>query len=874
MKTSPVRLLAALVVFSAAAASAVEIPVSVTEPAGIARANQPATGGIPFRPGDVKDVKDLALVGANGAAIPAQFTVLNRHTDGSARWVLVDFLCTVSANGTANYMLNTGNENPVPKTPLKISEDETGTVVVDAGAATFSMSKTAPAFVPFTTIAVGGKKIVVDSGLELLNCELEEKTVGEGRRRSTQSARKDGGEVYTCRAGRPRRVEWEYRGPVRATLRLDGDYSGGGPKLSYTTRITAWAGCPSIRVEHAIRNSNPAAGHDAFIKRAALTLDLALNARPQGDGLDWAAGGNGVLGMLIQNRHAGGIYRGPGTYLRGTFGCGWSRGWKGLYGQEVKGESAFVEIVSAGPKTKNRKGSLGFTQDGVFVLADRSHKASEIWLDFYAGKRDTKANEARAKAFRSRLWLVAPGAWYSETEGLGIGHFGTLDEEKATYEKWGWKDTGEYKPPSLGHDPFAYVPRESIHDVSEDDCVEGYLLQFLRAGDRGFLDWAVAWADFYRCHAIYRNDWGGRWGVEAPKGKRPARGLRFHWYGPHMYDWADTRMHRCHHYGRGIFDLYHLTGQVDLLEAGLDLADQMAPNIAGGKPGGSFKFGRAWGRAFLTVLGAWQATRDPRYEKLIRHVAACVLKAKNWNPELQMYMQSLGIKNSYFARAWTKGHFDLKSNPRWEKMFEKRSIPKRIDAYLTKTGTTCRYHRGRILARRGDDEWEVTYLTQVFELSACHMGLERYARLFNDQAMVKRLCEVTDGVERHYWSDKCHFMIGSPWFGWPDKGEVLDPADWLPSHDKCPADGGGKHSGYSTRYTADMFARCYSFTKDPRWLELAKRSWNRGSKRLYQRREQCAADNEIGPYAYIRGAHNNTMTECSVRMFYEVPRSQ
>jgi hypothetical protein len=117
-------------------------------------------------------------------------------------------------------------------------------------------------------------------------------------------------------------------------------------------------------------------------------------------------------------------------------------------------------------------------------------------------------------------------------------------------------------------------------------------------------------------------------------------------------------------------------------------------------------------------------------------------------------------------------------------------------------------------------------------------------------------------------------MIGSPWFGWPDKGEVLDPADWLPSHDKCPADGGGKHSGYSTRYTADMFARCYSFTKDPRWLELAKRSWNRGSKRLYQRREQCAADNEIGPYAYIRGAHNNTMTECSVRMFYEVPRSQ
>ena len=62
------------------------------------------------------------------------------------------------------------------------------------------------------------------------------------------------------------------------------------------------------------------------------------------------------------------------------------------------------------------------------------------------------------------------------------------------------------------------------------------------------------------------------------------------------------------------------------------------------------------------------------------------------------------------------------------------------------------------------------------------------------------------------------------------------------------------------------------------WCGIAiastKCSWNRGSKRLYQRTEQCAADDEVGPFAYIRGAHNNTMSECSVRLFYEVPRAK
>jgi peptidoglycan/LPS O-acetylase OafA/YrhL len=42
------------------------------------------------------------------------------------------------------------------------------------------------------------------------------------------------------------------------------------------------------------------------------------------------------------------------------------------------------------------------------------------------------------------------------------------------------------------------------------------------------------------------------------------------WYGPREYGWSDGRSEYCHFYGRGIFDYYCLTGDVDALEAGRD----------------------------------------------------------------------------------------------------------------------------------------------------------------------------------------------------------------------------------------------------------------------------------------------------------------
>ena len=50
--------------------------------------------------------------------------------------------------------------------------------------------------------------------------------------------------------GAPVRAAWEYRGPLRATRRIDGRY---GDVLDYTTRITFYAGSARVRIDHTLK---------------------------------------------------------------------------------------------------------------------------------------------------------------------------------------------------------------------------------------------------------------------------------------------------------------------------------------------------------------------------------------------------------------------------------------------------------------------------------------------------------------------------------------------------------------------------------------------------------------------------------------------
>ena len=92
-----------------------EVRLTVTETAGVARKAEPVTTGVPFAKGAVKDAAKLRLFDAKGTAWPVDFHVLSPWPDGSVRVALMNFLADVPANGKATFTLkDSGGARPKP----------------------------------------------------------------------------------------------------------------------------------------------------------------------------------------------------------------------------------------------------------------------------------------------------------------------------------------------------------------------------------------------------------------------------------------------------------------------------------------------------------------------------------------------------------------------------------------------------------------------------------------------------------------------------------------------------------------------------------------------------------------------------------------
>ncbi len=80
------------------------VDISVKEKAGL-QLLRPVTGGIPLAEGAVPQGSRFILSGKNNKPVPCQSEILARWSDGSARWVLIDFQADPPANGTENFRL-------------------------------------------------------------------------------------------------------------------------------------------------------------------------------------------------------------------------------------------------------------------------------------------------------------------------------------------------------------------------------------------------------------------------------------------------------------------------------------------------------------------------------------------------------------------------------------------------------------------------------------------------------------------------------------------------------------------------------------------------------------------------------------------------
>jgi hypothetical protein len=807
-------------VAASAPAADVSVPVTVREAAGVARAMEPAVGGVPFKKGQVKDVAELVLVDAAGKSVPAQFTKLASYADGSVQWALVDLVVpSLMANGAGEYRVVSGKAAE-PASPLKIAEAG-DKITLDTGVATFTVDKVK--FNLLDAVTVGGKKVAGNEGLRNALAVVD----GEG----TEFV-----------AGAPTKVSWEYRGPVRATLRLDGPYVdvAGKPFISYTTRLTAWAGLGLIRVNHSLRNSDPKEGFDAKIKQATLTLKLDGAAAEGAKGDQWVAAGS----LLLVNRNAGGCFPGGSGYKPTKTAT--------LYRQEIAGDAAVAYVVPpADTKPAVSQGRLyGYDQSaGVFALADLAHKDQEVFLDFHDDRRGEAAEKTRQAGLLCFLHVMPADEWLSETETLGSGKFGTLADEVATYKAWGWKGADDpRRQPNMPHAPDAYVAKELIHNESEVDNAESFLLSYCRTGQRGFLDWGRAWSEFDKTHYAYRTD-GFAFGSP-----RKSTALKLGWYGPQDYGWNDSRAEACHFYGRGVIDYYCLTGDVDALETARDMVECLSVWKGKEKPGDKIgHFGvRGYARSWLSAIRMAQLTGDPGDRKVAGEMAECVFKAADWDARGFIY--------------WGAGSAFLATH----ELSETRR-PKALTEYMSTNGLALDAS-GKVTDKSGAS-WPIRSDGGTWQQATLAMALERYYRLCGNEEAKKLAIRLAEFGRDCEFSRHCQYAYYKTILDFPLKGGIYDPADWDPVHKDCPNAEGGKHDGNYTRFMPDLFARAYSLTGDKQWLDVAKKAWNRGSKRGFMTTKPFCGDDEVHKFAWnSQPKDDNVLTTC--RMFYEVPRAK
>ncbi len=568
-----------LLAFAAALAAGGEpslsVNIEVDEPAGLARERCPVTSGVPLPPG-FKDLGRLALKGADGAAVPCQFSPLGRRADGSPYWVLLDFQTDLAAKGKAGFTLTDAGGNPAPKEAVKV-EDAADAVTVSTGPMRFQVSKTG--FNLFDGVWLDGEQIAVPGDLACL-------AVTEGAE----------GLVLDSRGARPYRVAVEYAGPMRACLRIDGTYIKDKQYfLEYTVRIEAFAGRSDLKVTWKLRNSHPSWAFTALVKDAALSTRLS-------------GGGKALV---------------PADPAKS--------GWAAVSGDKASLVAAH-RFLRAAPGT-----ALSAADDGT--IAFRPVRAGGLWLEkqdeiewqlifrFQKGPADDAAAERVAGELRSRTLALAPGTWYQQCGALA-GPTGTLDDELAVYKDWGWK-IDERKIPRARHDPQRYVGGLEVHEVSETDSAADNLWQWLRTRERGFFDIGEAYAVYFRNHYMFHFDELFDPdklvpGVELDRTKFP----KVRRSSEEALAIRRSRMCICHGYGEGLVDHYLMTGEVSSLEGAEDFGRFMESETKAWKPGQtSPNGGRYFGRPFQSICRLWEVTRDERWKTLMDHMGRTALEA-------------------------------------------------------------------------------------------------------------------------------------------------------------------------------------------------------------------------------------------------------
>ena len=211
---------------------AIEVSPRAADGAEIARADEPITMGLPLPRGLCMDARSLTLRDACGRAQRVQWHVLDRWSDGSVRWALIDFQGSTGSDGAARYEILVGGDSIRSDGPSIATSRSGGAISIDTGVAQFTVSP--GDLFPFASITADDRHLidVKQSALVIedasgISCSVVVK-----------------------------KVAIEESGRLRTVVRCEGSVSGSPSMrtLDVIARLHFFAGSAAVRFALTIRN--------------------------------------------------------------------------------------------------------------------------------------------------------------------------------------------------------------------------------------------------------------------------------------------------------------------------------------------------------------------------------------------------------------------------------------------------------------------------------------------------------------------------------------------------------------------------------------------------------------------------------------------
>lgn len=568
------------------------------------RVSDHVTWAIPIGPDWVSE--SWALF--NGSTeIPIQTTVLTHRTNP---WLLLDFQASMAQNNSVALTLRAQTPYARHATPIEYIENDKSITVV-TGKLKTEISKVAFNLFDGVWWDANSNSMFTDSerlvqyqytaapNLSVTHLGVE----CSGRFRPT--------------------VQWEYQGPIRGTLRVDGEYHGPtGKVINYTTRLTWHAGKSYVVVEHVLRNS--VASREQYVKLTAAKLSIGSPA-------SWTA----------ITRSGSIVYTNAPTANVGL--------------DLIPTDFVYTDVF--GDRGTNT--TQNTAANGGMIVGDMSHHGATWVVDFEPGLAGGEQTR-RGLVAADPLVVLTEQSRYSQFDSFGIKNMSTWDDEKNAYRRWfwGWPVSGSSyaNEPSYARVQTLYPSHRTQDFDTENDELWQNICMFARVQIPYYLDRARSWARFNRWEYAPRTDgfdyddsWGGT--IPAPGGNRsddfsddgngsdnprddggiigdpsPATVDR---------DYLDNNLYLskptstfCRN--QGLIDWYYLTGDVDALDAAIDIAEkceqQSGWRVSVG--GGNI---RAEARQLLVLVRTWEATNNSRWKTAADYVLGLIMNSSDYS---------------------------------------------------------------------------------------------------------------------------------------------------------------------------------------------------------------------------------------------------